>query len=128
MEKRINLKSEYNTLDKLHHILNTASSFECTKEYDTWENRLDAKGQMAQCLVLKKSNMHAVKIHFIDDNSIKLSHIIPSKMMHAYFGQSQKKHQNIIEIITGKIKEIAFVPTQKKAFSELTNEVAKVLA
>lgn len=128
MEKIIKLKDEYNTLDKLHHILKTASSFECTKEYDSWENRLDDKGQMEQCLVLKKSNMHAAKIHFIDDNSIKLSHIIPSKMMHAYFGKSQKRYQNIIEIITGKIKEIALAPAQKKAFSELTNEVAKAVA
>lgn len=64
MENLITINSQYNSLDRLQQFLNTTSSFQCTKEYDTWEQRTDANGQLAQCLVLKKSNMHAVKLFF----------------------------------------------------------------
>ena len=56
MENLITINNQHNSLDSLHQFLNKNSSFECTKTYDTWEQRLDANGQMAQCLVLKKSN------------------------------------------------------------------------
>ena len=125
MENLITINSQYNSLDRLQQFLNTTSSFQCTKEYDTWEQRTDANGQLAQCLVLKKSNMHAVKLFFLNENTVKVNHIIPNKMMQAYFGKSHKRHQNIIEIITGKIKDVALSGSQQKAFEVLEQEIKK---
>ena len=125
MENLIEIKQEHSSLDDLYNYLKTASSFECTKEYDVWEHRVDNNGQMAQCLVLKKNNMHAVKLYFVNNNTVKVNHIIPNKLMNAYFGQSQKRYQNILEIITGKIKEVVLAGSQKKAFEELEKEIKK---
>ncbi len=125
MENLITINNQHNSLDNLHQFLNKNSSFECTKTYDTWEQRLDANGQMAQCLVLKKSNMHAVKLFFLNENTVKVNHIIPNKIMQAYFGKSQKRYQNILEVITGKIKDIALSGSQQKAFEELEKEIKK---
>lgn len=125
MENLITINSQYNSLDRLQQFLNTASSFQCTKEYDTWEQRTDANGQLAQCLVLKKSNMHAVKLFFLNENTVKVNHIIPNKIMQAYFGKSHKRYQNIIEIITGKIKDVALSGSQQKAFEVLEQEIKK---
>jgi len=123
MENLITINSQYNSLDRLQQFLNTTSSFQCTKEYDTWEQRTDANGQLAQCLVLKKSNMHAVKLFFLNENTVKVNHIIPNKIMQAYFGKSHKRYQNIIEIITGKIKDVALSGSQQKAFEVLEQEI-----
>ena len=128
MEKIITVKNEYNSLDRLHNYLKTASSFECDKEYDVWEQRTDANGQLAKCVVLKKSNMHAVKIYFTEENKVKVNHIIPNKMMHAYFGKSVKARRNILEIITGLIKGAVLAPGQKKAFEELEKVLYKASA
>jgi len=125
MENLIEVKNDYNSLDKLYNLLNKDSNYECSKDYDIWEQRTDANGQMAQCLVLKKSAMHAVKLFFINDNTVKVNHIIPNKMMHAYFGKSVKARQNIIEIITGKIKEVALAGAQQKTFEELEGVIKK---
>lgn len=125
MENLITINSQYNSLDRLQQFLNTTSSFQCTKEYDTWEQRTDANGQLAQCLVLKKSNMHAVKLFFLNENTVKINHIIPNKIMQAYFGKSHKRHQNIIEIISGKIKDVALSGSQQKAFEVLEQEIKK---
>ncbi|MEE9406951.1 MAG: hypothetical protein V3V28_02630 [Polaribacter sp.] len=128
MENLIELKNNYNSLDKLCSYLKTASTFECSKEYDQWEVRTDVNGQMAQCIVLKKSNMHAVKVFFVNENTVKVNHIIPNKIMNAYFGKSQKNYQNILEIITGKIKGIVLAPTQEKAFEEMEQVLHKISA
>lgn len=128
MEKTINIKGKYDSLDVLHQYLKNASSFETSKEYDIWEHRIDANGQMAQCLVIKKSGMHGMKLHLEDENKLKLMYIIPNKMMHAYFGKSQKAYRNILEIITGKIKDTLLAPAQKKAFVELEEVVKKAVA
>ena len=105
--------------------LKNESTLESFKEYDTWEQRTDTNGQMEQCIVLKKSNMHAVKVFFVNKNTVKINHIIPNKMMHAYFGKSVKTRRNIIELITGKIKEILLAPAQQKVFEELECVVKK---
>lgn len=128
MENIITIKNQYNSLEILHNFLKTASSFECSKDYDIWEHRTDANGQMAQCIVLKKSNMHALKVFFVNENTVKVNHIIPSKMMHAYFGKSVKARRNIIEIIAGAIKQAVLVNSQKKAFEELETVVKKATA
>ncbi|OUS02828.1 hypothetical protein A9Q86_01910 [Flavobacteriales bacterium 33_180_T64] len=125
MENLIEINREYNSLESLYDFLKASSSFECSKEYDIWEHRTDANGQMAQCLVIKKSGMHAVKLYFVKDDFVKVNHIIPNKMMQAYFGKSQKKYRNILEIITGKIKDVVLAGSQQKAFDELETEISK---
>ena len=128
MENTIIVKNEYNSLDKLYNFLKKESAFETLKEYDIWEVRTDSNGQMEKCIVLKKSNMHAVKVFFVKENVLKINHIIPNKIMQTYFGKSVKAYKNIIEIITGKIKEVILAPAQKKAFLELEEAVKKAVA
>ena len=128
MEKIITIKNEYNSLDLLHKFLKTESPFESSKEYDKWEYRTDINGQMAKCIVLKKSAMHAVKLYFTEENTIKINHIIPNSLMNAYFGKSVKARRNIIEIIAEKIKQTILVPGQEKAFEELEAVVNKIAA
>ena len=125
MENLITLKSEYNTLDSLYNVLKSKSNVVCTKTYDIWNVRTDAQGNMEQCIVLKKNNMNAVKVHFTTDTTVQINHIIPNKMMHAYFGKSIKSHRNIFELITGQIKEIVLKGSQQKAFEELEKVVKK---
>lgn len=128
MEKIITLKNEYNSLDSLNSYLQTESSFEASKDYDIWEQRTNSNGQMEQCIVLKKSSMHAIKMFFTEGNQVKVNHIIPSKLMNAYFGKSVKARKNILEVITGKIMEVALAPAQKKAFEELEQALNKISA
>lgn len=128
MEKIITIKSEYNSLDTLHKFLKTTSSFECNKDYDIWDHRTDTNGQMEQCIVLKKSSMHGMKVYFQKNNTLKMTYIIPNKIMHAYFGKSEKARRNIIEIITGVIKQAVLVGAQKKAFEEMEQVFNKISA
>ncbi|SHH60223.1 hypothetical protein [Winogradskyella jejuensis] len=128
MENLIEVKNDYNTLDKLHNRLKKEANYDCSKTYDSWEVRTDANGHMAQCLVLKKSGMHAVKAYFINDNTIKINYIIPNKVLHAYFGKSVKARRNILEIATGAIKEAVLAGSQKKAFEELENTIKRATA
>lgn len=126
MEKIITIKNEYNSLDSLNTYLKSASPFECSKDYDAWDVRTDANGQMEQCIVVKKSAMHGMKVHFQNENTLKMTYIIPNKMMHAYFGKSEKAYQNIIEIVTGKIKDVLLAPAQNKAFEEMEQVFNKI--
>ncbi|MDG5492035.1 hypothetical protein [Psychroserpens sp. SPM9] len=128
MENLIEIKSDYNSLDKLYNLLKQESNFECSKTYDSWEVRTDANGQMAQCIVLKKSGMHAIKVFFMNENTVKINHIIPNKMLHAYFGKSEKAYRNVIEIVAGKIKQALLVGSQQKAFEELEKTVIRAAA
>ena len=125
MENLITIKNEYNSLDALQNFLKNVSSFECSKEYDQWEVRTDSNGKMAQCIVLKKSNMHAIKVFFANENTVKINYVIPNKIMHAYFGKSVKARRNIIEIVAGIIKQAVLAPAQKAAFEELEEVVKK---
>jgi len=125
MENTIKIKNEYNSLDTLQEFLKNNSDFECSKEYDIWDHRVDTKGQMEQCLVLKKSNMHAVKAYFTDNNTVKINHIIPNKIMDAYFGKSVKARRSILEIIGGVIKNSVLKGPQQKAFDELAQVIEK---
>lgn len=125
MENTIKIKNEYNSLDSLQEFLKSNSNFEASKEYDIWEHRIDANGQMEQCVVLKKSNMHAVKAYFTTNNTVKINHIIPNKMMQAYFGKSVKARRSILEIIGGVIKNAVLKGPQQKAFDELALVIEK---
>jgi hypothetical protein len=128
MENLITVNNNFNSLDKLKEVLKKESIYECSKEYDIWEMRTDKNGQMAQCIVVKKSNMHAVKLFFVNENTVKMSYIIPNKIMQAYFGKSVKARRNIIEIIAGIIKQAVLAGPQQKAFDELERNIYKIIA
>ena len=128
MENLITINDNYTSLDQLHNVLKTSTNYTCTKEYDIWEQRVDTNGKMAQCLVVKKNNMHAVKLFFINQNTMKATHIIPNKIMQAYFGKSEKARKDIIEIVAGMIKKAVLSPIQKKAFNEIETEVLKIVS
>ncbi|MBC8753689.1 hypothetical protein H2O64_03350 [Kordia sp. YSTF-M3] len=128
MENLIEIKSNYNSLDKLYLFLDKESNYECSKDYDIWEQRTDANGQMEQCIIIKKSGMHAVKAFFVNNDTVKINYIIPNKMMHAYFGKSVKARRNIIEIIAGIIKQALLKGPQEKAFKELESVIHKAAA
>ena len=128
MENLITINNNYTSLDQLHNVLKENTNYTCTKEYDIWEQRVDTNGQMAQCLVVKKNNMHAVKLFFINQNTMKATHIIPNKIMQAYFGKNEKRYQSIFEIVFGKIKTAILEPIQKKAFNEIETEVLKIVS
>jgi len=127
MENLIRLKPNYTNLDALYELLKS-SSYECSKEYDTWEHRADSSGQMSQCIVLKKSGMHAVKLFFVNENTVKVNHIVPNKLMNAYFGKSVKARRNILEVIAGAIKQAILVKSQQQAFEELEGEIKNLAA
>lgn len=126
MEQLISVKSEYASLEKIEAFIKKETSFDAQQEYDSWEMRTDANEQMEKCVVIKKSNMHGAKVYFTKDNMLKVSYIIPNKMMNAYFGKSQKKYQNIVQIITGKIKDLVLSGSQKTAFEEITKPFSKI--
>jgi len=128
MEKFIQVTSKYQSLDTLQEFLKQSSQHECTKNYDKWELRTDVNNQMAKCLVVKKSSMHAIKVFFAEENVIKVNHIIPNSVMNAYFGKSVKARKNILEIVTGKVKELILIGSQKKAFEELVKPFEKISA
>lgn len=128
MEKLIAVQSEYNSLDNLSEALKKDSSFEVSRVYDTWEMRTDKSGQMEQCVLVKKSSMHALKFYFAKEGTIKVNHVIPSKTMNAFFGRSVKLHRNVIEIVTGGIKNAIVGAGQKKAFKEMVQIFDKVKA
>jgi len=128
MEKSIKIKDEYNTLEKLHDFFKNDSNYEYSKEFDIWDHRVDVNGQMEQCFVIKKSSMHAIKVFFVNENTAKISYIIPHKIMQTYFGKSVKAHRSILEIITGAITQAVLAGPQKKAFEELELVLNKVTA
>ena len=127
MEKLITINNNLNSLDKLQEVLKKEAIYDCSKEYDIWEMRTDKNGQMAQCVLVKKSNMHAVKLFFINENTVKMSYVIPNKIMQAYFGKSVKARRNIIEIIAGIIKQAVLAGPQQKAFDELERNINKII-
>ena len=128
MENLITINNQYGSLDQLHNVLKLSANLKCTKEYDIWEQRVDNNGNLAQCLILRKNSMHAVKLFFINENTLKANHIIPNKIMQAYFGKSQKAYQNVIEIITNKIKSAVIEPAQEKAFYEIEAEIVRIIS
>ncbi len=119
MEQIIKIDRKYSTLEELEAFLQQASTYEIKIDWDGWEQRIDEQGQLEKCLIIKKSNMHGVKLFFVEEGKIKLNHIIPNKIMNAYFGVSQEAYRTIFQIITGKIKSLLLAPSQEKAFKEI---------
>ncbi len=129
MEKLIKIKDEYNSLDTLLQFLEKETSYTCSKVYDVWEMRTDANGQMEQCVLIKKSSMHAVKAYFTENGALQTSHVIPSKTMHAYFGKNQKKaRRNILEVIVGNGSRALLAGSQRKSFEEIMQSFNSIKA
>ncbi len=126
MEKLVSVKQEYASLDKIEAFVKQESSFGVKQEYDHWEMRTDANGQMEKCLVVKKSNMHGVKLYFTKENMLKINYVIPNKVMNSFFGSNQQKYRSIKDIVAGKIKDAVLSGSQKKAFEELTAPFGKI--
>lgn len=126
MQKQITVKSEYNTLDSMLDFLMKETTYECSKEYDSWDVRTDSNGQMEQCIVIKKSLMHGMKVYFNGENTLVMTYLIPNKIMNAYFGKSQKRYKNILEIITGKVSQALLAGAQETAFQEIEQGFKKV--
>ena len=128
MEKTLKIKDEFNSLEKLLDYSKNESSYESSLEYDTWEMRTDANGQMEKCLLVKKSSMHGVKVYFTTANTIKISQVIPSKTKNALLGANPNKRKNILELVTSSIKNAIVKNAQKKAFQEVQTVFDKVAA
>lgn len=109
-------------------FLTAESDLECSKVYDSWDVRTDTNGQMEQCVLIKKSGMHGMKIYFTNDNTVDMTYVIPSKIMNAYLGKSQKQRRSILEIIAGKISEAVLSGPQQKAFNEMEEVLLKIAA
>lgn len=120
MEKEIRIKHDYNSLENILDFIKNESPFEASIEYDHWDIRTDANNQMEKCILVKKNAMHGVKMYLSGENNLKIDYVIPNKIMHAYFGKSQKRYQNVLEIIGNKIKEVALANSQQKAFEEMS--------
>jgi hypothetical protein len=127
MEKNIAINQEYNSLDKVLEFVKKETPYECLKEYDSWDIRIDENGQMEKCIVIKKSAMHGTKLYFTKDNKVNMKYIIPNKVMHAYFGKSVKAHRNILELIAGTVKGLLLANSQKKAFEEMEQTLDKII-
>lgn len=128
MEKQLTLKSEYNSLDALLKFVQTNSDFECSKEYDVWDLRTDSNGQMEQCVIIKKSAMHGMKVYFVNGQSLAMNYVVPNKVLNAYFGKSQKRYRNVLQILTGMITQAVLSGSQKKAFTEIEQVFTKIAA
>ena len=128
MEKQITINSEYNSLAKVLEFLKKESSFECSEDYDSWDIRTDANGQMEKCVLVKKSAMHGMKVYFSQDNVLNVSYLIPNKLMNAYFGESKQRYQNILEIMAGTVKKLLLSSSQKAAFEEMSLTLNKIAA
>lgn len=126
MEKQITLNNEYNTLEKLLNYVQKESPFEASIDYDSWDVRTDSNGQMEKCLLLKKGKMHGLKMQFVNENELKMSYVIPNKLMNAYFGKSVKQRQNILEILTEGIKKVLLSNSQQTAFDEMSQVIQKI--
>lgn len=126
MEKIIKLKSEFDSLNKVFDQVKNNSPYEATIEYDIWDARTDASGQMDKCILIKKSGMHGIKMHLESNQNLYASYVIPNKVLNAYFGKSQKRYRNIIEILAEKLVSAALAGSQKKAFEEMTQSLNKL--
>lgn len=126
MEKQVWIKNDYNSLEKVLEFLKKESAFQCSIEYDIWDIRTDRNGQMEKCIVVKKSGMNGAKMFFSGPSTVLMSHIVPNKIMNVYFGNDKKASQNILQLITGKIKDAFLSGSQRKAFDEIEQSLNKI--
>lgn len=128
MKNQITTNSEYNTLEKVLEFLKKESDYKCSQEYDSWDVRIAANGQMEKCVIIKKSLMHGMKVYFSSENEMVMTYVIPNKMMNAYFGESKKARKSIFEILAGVIKKAVLNGPQNKAFDEMEEVLIKMAA
>lgn len=126
MEKQIRIKSEYNSLEKVSDFFKKESPYEASIDYDIWDVRTDANGQMENCVVVKKSAMHGLKLYFTKENVLQVNYLIPNKLMNVYFGDSKRKYRSILQVVTGGIKKAILVGPQKQAFEEISLPLNKI--
>lgn len=126
MERSLKIREAFDSLDKLFEELKKTSPYDVSMEYDSWDIRIDARGEMEKCILLKKSSMHGLKMYFDDKLNLQACYVIPNKFMNAYLGKSQKKYRNILEILSSKLLSLAISGQQKKAFDEMIQTLSKV--
>ncbi len=126
MEKVIAVKQEYASLEKLEAFLKKETSFDVSQKYDIWGMRRDENGQMEKCIVLKKSNMHGLRLYFEKENTLKINYIIPNKFMNAFFGKNQQKYKSVKDIIMEKIRKMLLSSSQKSAFNKMVEVFNKI--
>lgn len=126
MEKQITIKSEYNSLEKISDFFKKESPYETSIDYDVWDVRTDANGLMENCVLVKKSAMHGLKLYFTKENVLQVNYLIPNKLMNVYFGDSKRRYRNILQIVTGGIKNAILAGPQKQAFEEISQTLNKI--
>jgi hypothetical protein len=126
MEKQIKIRKEFNSLESLLKFLEVESDHQCSIDYDSWDMRTDSNGQMAKCILIKKNGMHGMKLYLTQSNILKMTYIIPNKIMNAYFGKSKKARKDILEIVGGLVKNVLLSGAQKKAFEEMEKPFYKI--
>ncbi|PIE98644.1 MAG: hypothetical protein CR988_02245 [Treponema sp.] len=126
MERKVRIQDEYNSLEKIEEFAKKESAFEVFQKYDGWEMRTGADGKMEKCVVIKKSNMHGIKIYFCEEHVLKIDYVIPNKLMDAFFGKNQKRRQSIFEIIGGIIKTALLKNSQQTVFDEMVKIFDKI--
>lgn len=126
MTSQLKLGANFDSLNKVFDEIKRISPYEASMVYDIWDMRTDSKGQMEKCVLLKKNNMHGVKLHLEDPQTLRLTYVIPNKILNAYFGKSQKRYKNILEILTEKIASVALAGSQKNAFDEIAKPLNKL--
>lgn len=126
MEKYLKIKEEYNSLKKVEEFIKKESPYECSLKYDAWDVRKDANGNVEKCLVVRKSSIHGVKMYFSEDNTLKMTHIIPNKIMEAFLGESKKRYQGMLEVVTEKVKSLLLSGSKKKTIDEVAEVFYKI--
>jgi len=132
------LNASFTDLDALKTAIKNNTNYDSSLEYDTWNvvmglngqpgHRLDEQGHIAKCIVLKKNNLNAIAVYLKKDNEVHVKHIIPNAFLQGILGESNEQRQNILEIITGKLKAMILADKQEKAFIELVDYVKTVKA
>lgn len=132
------LNDSFTDLEALKIALINNSNYDSSLEYDIWNvvmglnglpgHRLDEQGHIAKCIVLKKNNLNAIAVYLKKNNEVHVKHIIPNAFLQGILGKSNEQRQNILEIITGKLKAMILADKQEKAFIELVDYVKTVKA
>lgn len=116
MEITFKIKDDYNSLDKLLNYVKPKTNYTCTKTDNTWE---DFTIKFDKCVLIKKNTFYAIKVDFVNKNTIKLEPVIPS----SYF-RNFAKGRGFTPIITNLLisgKQKSMLNEVTKYFSAITN-------
>lgn len=130
MKQTISVKKEYDSLDKIVDFVKKESTFTCSKTYDHWDVRIGHNMQTPECVVIKDKGVHGAKVHFDGENTLRVTHVFPNKIMHAYFGNSSRPLllRRIDEIIIGTIVGWVFHSAKKKSLNKFMQVIDKMKA